>query len=69
MDARVYLHLTESIRTARDAASLEAARHLVSAASMHPVERRALERLLMGSEAALRAGDVEITRTRPTRAD
>ena len=69
MDARVYLHLTESIRTARDATSLEAARHLVGAATMHPIERRALEQLLLGCEAALRASDVEVPRATPTRAD
>ena len=69
MDARVYIHLSESIRTARDAASLEAARHLVSAASMDRIERRALERLLLGREAALRTSDVELPRATPARAD
>jgi hypothetical protein len=69
MDTRVYLHLTESIRTAPDAATLAAARHLVGAASMHPTERDTLERLLSGCEAALRAGDVEMPRATATRAD
>ena len=69
MDTRVYLHLTEAIRTAPDAATLAAARHLIGAASMHPTERDALERLLVGCEAALRAGDTEMPRAMPTRAD
>jgi hypothetical protein len=69
MDTRVYLHLTESIRTAPDAATLAAARHLVGAASMHPTARDTLERLLSGCEAALRAGDVEMPRATATRAD
>ena len=69
MDTRVYLHLTEAIRTARDAATLAAARHLIGAASMDSTERDALERLLRGCEAALRAGDVEMPRATTTRAD
>jgi hypothetical protein len=69
MDNRVYLHLTESIRSAPDAATLAAARHLVGAASMHPIERQTLERLLTGCEAALRGGDAEISRATATRAD
>jgi hypothetical protein len=69
MDTRVYLHLTVAIRTATDAATLAAARHLIGAASMDPTERDALERLLSGCEAALRAGDVEMPRATTTRAD
>jgi hypothetical protein len=69
MDTRVYLHLTESICTAPDAATLAAARHLIGAASMHPTERDTLERLLIGCEAALRAGDAEMPRATATRAD
>ena len=69
MDPRVYLHLAESIRTAPDAATLAAARYLVGAASMHPNERETLERLLIGCEAALRRGDVEMPRATAARAD
>jgi hypothetical protein len=69
MDTRVYLHLTEAIRTAPDAATLAAARHLVGAASMDPIKRHALEQLLIGCEAALRASDVEVPRATRTRAD
>jgi hypothetical protein len=69
MDTRVYLHLAESIRTAPDAATLAAARHLVGAASMHPAERDSLERLLIGCEAALRKADAEMPRATPVRAD
>jgi hypothetical protein len=69
MDTRVFIHLTESIRGAPDAAALAAARHLVDAAEMHPIERRALERLAAGCEATLRASDAELPRAAPTRAD
>jgi hypothetical protein len=62
MDARVFLHLTDSIATATSAADIEVARDLVRAGAMHTIERRALERALQIRRDALRLGDAAVPR-------
>ena len=60
MDARIFFHLTDSIATATDAAELEVVGELIRAATMHPIERRALERVLSTRAQALRTGDAAL---------
>jgi len=69
MDARVYFHLIDSIRDAANGIELEVARDLVAATTMHPAERRALERAVELQEAALRRREREVPRPIPPRAD
>lgn len=54
MDARVYFRLTDDIAAARTPDELDAMREIVAATDMHPVERRAIERVIQGRAAALR---------------
>ena len=68
MDARAYFHLSDSIAAANSAAELSVTREQVAATTMHPVERRALERAIVAREQRLK-GDVPVTRPPITRAD
>ena len=60
MDARVYLHLLDSIASAGDARELRTARALVAATDLAPIERRVLERVMETRQRELRRGDAAV---------
>jgi len=69
MDARLYFHLADSIASAQTISDLHGVELLVSATSMHSVERHALERALRLRADALRLGDLVVPKPGVERAD
>jgi hypothetical protein len=68
MDARDYFHLSDAIAAASSAAELSVTRETIASTTMHPIERRALERAIAAREQALTA-DVPVPRPPVIRAD
>ena len=68
MDARDYFHLSDAIAAARSAAELRVTREMIASTTMHPIERRALERAIVAREQAL-GTDVPVPRPPIVRAD
>jgi len=69
VDARVYFALQDAIDYAASVADLRATRDLLVATTMHPTERRVLERRLREREARLRSRDIAVERPLAERGD
>jgi hypothetical protein len=65
----MYFKLTDAIAAADSDAALEALRRQVRSTEMHPVERRAVERVLRSRADTLRLLDNEVPGPSPQRAD